>query len=181
MDYSRNNGFFSITIRYGEKGFTVRGLRQFRLSNRVSRSYKGGVRIMATCKDCLHVDVCEDIARHKLSPERAKEVLPILRNSRKICDHFQDRSQFVKLPCKPRETIYRICPVNEGEPCCNCSWQCCDCYDIGFQSNCSHNSIRVGTAGGVEWIMKRAHYFGKIYFSTREEAEKVLKERESND
>lgn len=28
---------------------------------------------MATCKDCVHVDVYEDITRHKLSPSRAKK------------------------------------------------------------------------------------------------------------
>jgi hypothetical protein len=130
---------------------------------------------MATCKDCLHFEICRerrytdhwDIALDK-------------ENAEKECGTFKDRSQFVELPCKPGETIYRICPVNEGEACCNCSWQCCDCYDIGFQSSISHNSIRVGTAGSVEWIMKRAHYFGEIYFSTREEAEQALKEHESN-
>lgn len=118
------------------------------------------------CKNCVHMHVCA-----------YRQTMDIGNDYAKHCKDFKDRSQFVELPCKPGETIYRICPVNEGEPCCNCSWECCDCYDIGFQSNCSHNSIRVGTAGGVEWIMKRAHYFGKIYFSTREEAEQALKER----
>jgi len=27
---------------------------------------------MATCKDCVHVDVCEDLTRYKLSPKRAE-------------------------------------------------------------------------------------------------------------
>ena len=38
---------------------------------------------MATCKDCVHVDVCEDITRHKLSPSRAEKILPILREHEK--------------------------------------------------------------------------------------------------
>ena len=53
---------------------------------------------MASCKDCLHVDVCEDITRHKLSPSRAKEILPILREHGKTCELFKDRSRFVELP-----------------------------------------------------------------------------------
>lgn len=138
---------------------------------------------MATCDDCVHVDVCrkyvEGLAAARGIRLSCKELDSVFECD--DCEHFKYRSQYVELPCKPGETIYRICPVNEGEPCCNCSWECCDCYDIGFQSNCSHNSIRVGTAGGVEWIMKRAHYFGEIYFSTREEAEQALKERRASE
>ena len=54
---------------------------------------------MATCKDCVHVDVCEDITRHKLSPSRAEKILPILRERGKTCELFKDRSRFVELPC----------------------------------------------------------------------------------
>ena len=54
---------------------------------------------MASCKDCVHVDVCEDITRHKLSPSRAEKILPILRERGKTCELFKDRSRFVELPC----------------------------------------------------------------------------------
>ena len=53
---------------------------------------------MASCKDCVHVDVCEDITRHKLSPSRAEKILPILREHGKTCELFKDRSRFVELP-----------------------------------------------------------------------------------
>lgn len=39
---------------------------------------------MATCKDCLHVDVCNSRC-------------PDPNNERLICDNFKDRSQFVEL------------------------------------------------------------------------------------
>ena len=52
---------------------------------------------MANCKDCVHVDVCEDFTRHKLSPSRAEEILPILREHGKTCELFKDRSRFVTL------------------------------------------------------------------------------------
>ena len=51
-----------------------------------------------TCKDCIHYEACEDFTRHKLSPERAKELLPILRDKGRTCEHFKDRSRFVELP-----------------------------------------------------------------------------------
>ena len=53
---------------------------------------------MVTCKDCVYVDVCEDITRHKLSPSRAEKILPILREHGKTCELFKDRSRFVELP-----------------------------------------------------------------------------------
>ena len=61
---------------------------------------------MATCKDCVHVEVCEDITRHKLSPSRAKEILPILREHGKTCEQFKNRSRFVELPCKIGNKLY---------------------------------------------------------------------------
>ena len=53
---------------------------------------------MASCKDCLHVEICEDFTRHKLSPSKAEEILPILRERGNTCEHFKDRSRFVELP-----------------------------------------------------------------------------------
>ena len=53
---------------------------------------------MATCKDCVHVEVCEDLTKAKLSPKRAEELLSVLREYGRTCDHFKDRSRFVELP-----------------------------------------------------------------------------------
>ena len=54
---------------------------------------------MASCKDCVHVEVCEELTRRKLSQKRAEELLPVLREHGRTCDHFKDRSRFVELPC----------------------------------------------------------------------------------
>lgn len=56
---------------------------------------------MSTCKDCIHFVVCEDFTRAKLSSKRAEELLSVLREHGKTCEHFKDRSQFVEL--KERE------------------------------------------------------------------------------
>jgi hypothetical protein len=102
-----------------------------------------------------------------------------MENIEKHCTQFKDKYRFIELPCGVGDTVYRICPVNEGDKCCNCSWEFCDCYDIGFQCGSQHNSIRVISASDPKWIMRRAPYFGEIYFLTREEAEQVLEEYES--
>ena len=52
---------------------------------------------MASCKDCVHVEVCEDFTKAKLSPKRAEELLPVLREYGRTCDHFKGRSRFVEL------------------------------------------------------------------------------------
>lgn len=52
---------------------------------------------MARCKDCVHVEVCEDFTKAKLSPKRAEELLPVLREHGRTCDHFKARARFVEL------------------------------------------------------------------------------------
>lgn len=46
---------------------------------------------MASCKDCLHVDVCK--SRNIFGDMPA-------------CEHFKDRNQFLELPCKIGDTVY---------------------------------------------------------------------------
>lgn len=48
---------------------------------------------MASCKDCLHVDVCKN-----------RDIF----GDMPICKHFKDRTRFVELPCKIGEELYRI-------------------------------------------------------------------------
>ena len=94
-----------------------------------------------TCKDCIHVEVCEDFTRHKLSPERAKELLPILRDKGRTCEHFKDRSRFVELSHAEwvededmyGDPIYHCSNCNEhfvleeGTPTDNCYFYCPNC------------------------------------------------------
>ena len=48
---------------------------------------KGGLK-MATCKECVHNNICN------------------LQHIEKYCDHFKDRSRFVELPCKIGDIVY---------------------------------------------------------------------------
>ena len=70
---------------------------------------------MATCKDCVHVDVCEDFTKAKLSPKRAEEVLPVLREHGRTCEHFKGRSRFVELPCKVGDTAWILERYKNGD------------------------------------------------------------------
>lgn len=133
---------------------------------------------MSTCKDCVHVKVCADYAKVNMSEKLAKEVIPQVINSGVICNFFKDRSIFIELPCKVGQKVYRICPVPKGKGCRSCPWEYCDCHDIGYHKD-MQNSVREVKSRDFEWIVKRKPYFGRIYFSTREEAEQALKERDS--
>lgn len=144
---------------------------------------------MAKCADCVHVDVCEDITRHKLSPERAKELLPILRNSGKICDHFQDRSRLVELPqsvhlCDAVHFVLKgLDEIDLQE------------YTFTVGKNAVSDTVQfiteIGTYGF--WVGESPREFapdyddfyywyelGETVFLSREEAEQFLKEREEN-
>lgn len=137
---------------------------------------------MASCKDCLHVEVCRyytnELAKANGIPLKVEEIEGLLECD--DCDNFKDRSRFVELPCSVGETVYRICPVENGKGCGSCPWEYCECHDIGFQND-RKNSIREGKANNFAWILKRIPYFRKIYFTTREAAAQALKEREKDE
>jgi len=136
---------------------------------------------MPTCKDCIHYGACkktrEDIFRLIRLIIQNFDITYDEHDKAKFCEYFQDRSKFIELPCKVGQMVYRICPVPKGKGCESCPWGYGYCYDIGYQKD-RPNTIREVKARDLEWVMKRKLYFGRVYFSTREEAEKALKERE---
>ena len=98
----------------------------------------------------------------------------------KRCSDFKDRSRFVELPCKVDDVVYRICPINDCGDCRRCPFVCNDCYDIGFVND-DANPIRSGKVNSSDWVIKHLHYFGKMYFTTKAEAEQALKEKEEKE
>lgn len=125
---------------------------------------------MASCKDCLHLEVCNSR-------------FPDPNNERFICEQFKDRSRFVELPCKVGDMVYMITEQMQK---------------VGRKKvtktvivECCVDNFRIGDAGypsaalcdnenawcyGVEPKM-----FGEIIFLSREEAEQALKEREKDE
>lgn len=102
---------------------------------------------MASCKDCLHVEVCKMHYRQKceLTYESEREVEIAMCKAQKAvdieCDYYKDRSRFVELPhaewiedeaiCD--YLIYRCSNCNErfvleeGIPLDNCYFYCPNC------------------------------------------------------
>lgn len=110
---------------------------------------------MATCKDCLHFEVCDDYQRRLAN-----------------CNHFKDRSKFIELPCKVGDILYHPVPLRNiiAE------------YRIkSFQiySNCVWvNWNLVDGVATINFSGIYANEIGKTVFLTQEEAEQAFKERE---
>ena len=64
---------------------------------------------MASCKDCVHVEVC---CEKNLHVAVGMNIIPRFKYKRieQECKHFKDRSRFVELPCliKPRDKVWYI-------------------------------------------------------------------------
>lgn len=111
-----------------------------------------------TCKDCVHYDACNRIL-----------------NRLEVCDQFKDKTRFVELPCKVGDTIYKVwyLPCHHGETYPD-SYNCCGCED-----ECDlKKTIFEVPVPSIQFIVKE--FLKKdngVYYLTREEAEKVLKEK----
>ena len=118
----------------------------------------GGDRVVATCKDCICYSGCSGILNDfgmRLNP------------AREVCDRFEDHARFVELPCVAGEYVYVIEPI--------------------FGKSIEH-TIRRRKIKSIEphaeikfygsWIHDFLSGFGRYIFSTYEEAEQALKERE---
>lgn len=144
---------------------------------------------MASCKDCVHVEVCRftDLPA-PLSDSYIRESEYI----EKRCDNFQDRSRFVELPypIKPHDKVWYILEgLSEID---------LKDYEI-TKGDCAVGNnpdtvIEVGTFGfWVNQLSERNEDYlvpddcdfiswdeiGKSYFLTKEAAEQALKEREA--
>lgn len=108
---------------------------------------------MATCKECLHLPVCE-LLRSRGERDAASFQLS-------GCDHFKDRARFVELPCKMGGTLYMIVTKRSRVYTPEFSF-------IKITHLTELNAFRV------------VRCFGKTVFLTRKEAEKALAERKSN-
>lgn len=156
---------------------------------------------MATCADCVHVEVCKDfmssliegLELDKSDVELIKKELNQDDADKGACDHFWDRARFVELPypIKPHDKVWYILEgLSEID---------LKDYEI-TKGDCAVGNnpdtvIEVGTFGfWVNQLSERNEDYlvpddcdfiswdeiGKSYFLTKEAAEQVLKEREEN-
>ena len=107
---------------------------------------------MATCKDCLHVEVCEDFTRHKLSPSKAEEILPILRERGNTCEHFKDRSRFVELPVKISDKYYM--DIKQAKTVSNMLLTISQNFEYNGDNSSAFKSYFIGVGDAIESCLK---------------------------
>lgn len=114
---------------------------------------------MASCRECLHCDVCS----------AEKTCLPDYVN----CKHFKDRTRFVELPCKFLYKCFVLPTIENNLP------DITEMKCIGF--SLSHDSYNANLITDKNKLYQpRFGAFGKTVFLTKSEAERALKERENN-
>ena len=109
---------------------------------------------MAICENCIHYELCSSISIKKIGIS----LIP-----QDECCGYKDRSRFVELPCKLGDTVYYF--NSDGE--------------IYSQKVSGFIVNFVGILVDSD-VMFDSHLMGDRFFSTREEAEQALKERENN-
>ena len=66
---------------------------------------------MASCKDCVHVEVCTHFAKmildsFNVSEDDAQDLLKKCNGDASVCNDFADRSRFAEIPSTVYTTIY---------------------------------------------------------------------------
>lgn len=121
---------------------------------------------MSRCYDCLHYEACNYWLK--------KENKHLLNTEGFICDNFTDRSEWVHLPCKVGDTIYKLwhTPCHNGETYPD-SYGCEGCYD-----ECDiKKTITEYKVPSLRFIIDELMNDSCVYYLTREEAEKALEEK----
>ena len=152
---------------------------------------------MPKCKDCVHSEICTNHLKavrgiygavmaisgrevNRLESALSEISITIGQIGCDGCDHFQDRSRFVELPCKVGDKVYLD----------NLHIKYADVIGIYIDAFGGVLDLRVFTnvpipnGFGYEHFISKDYTFediGKRIFLTREEAEKALKERENNE
>lgn len=121
---------------------------------------------MASCKECLHYDVCEArIAADENYSERNY-------TENNNCSNFKDRNRFVELPCKVGDTVYYLQQQYSNK------WSIIPVTVSEFQIDRWQRIYCVEERQNTQMF-----YFddiGKTVFLTREEAEKALEGHKNN-
>lgn len=115
---------------------------------------------MASCKDCLHYDVCQ----FHIDEETKMTV--------NECGHFKDRNRFVELPCKVGDTIYEIKERKR-----NGEWKKAIVGRVVQGFEIGKNGWMVAICGTTLSVFLCD--LEKTVFLTKSEAEQALKEQEN--
>lgn len=111
---------------------------------------------MASCAECVHVEVCKDYINAVLGDVDESQMCG------DDCEFYKESSRFVELPCKVGDTIYWNLLGKTVE-------------DEIMSITIYKNVIRVSLGKGISFDIED---IGRMLFLSREEAEQELKERE---
>ena len=95
----------------------------------------------------------------------------------KLADYedAEEQGLLIRLPCKVGDTVYKLWyePCHHGNDTPD-SWECSGCED-----KCDlKKAVFEFSVPCLEWILQHMKYFGsRVWFLTREEAEKALAEK----
>lgn len=135
---------------------------------------------MATCAECVHVDVCHEFVKELAAARGLKlgsveEISAILQSD--DCEQFKDRSRFVELPCKVGDTVYfNNVHLRYAKVIAIYIDASGGMFDLDIATN-------IETVAGYEHFINKDYTFediGKRLFLTKESAEQAVKEREEN-
>lgn len=122
-----------------------------------------------TCKECVHYEACKRAI--KLHTELMDNKYRFGMDETKPCELFKPKSRFVELPCEVGQEFYWINFVSKEIE--TDRVIAINIYEDGF--TITTKTISSGSKAICTFGEKR---FKQIMFSSREEAEKALKERE---
>jgi len=118
---------------------------------------------MSKCRNCLSEEICRYNDGHNLY---CKDDY--------VCPHFKNRSEWVHLPCKVGDTVFKLwyepCHNGETHP---------DSYDCeGCLDECDiKKTITEYKVPSLRFIVNELMNDSCIYYLTREEAERALEEK----
>ena len=125
---------------------------------------------MATCKECVHFEVCTNFANmildaSNVSEDDAQCLLKKCTGDASVCNDFADRARFVELPCLPGNKVFYF-DTDERIYVQTVESLIYGLTKTGFVINSE-----------VDFI---SDLLGERFFLSYEEAERALKEREKN-
>ena len=123
---------------------------------------------MASCKECVHFEVCTNFANmildaFNVSEDDAQCLLKKCTGDATVCNDFADRSRFVELPCLPGDKVFYF-DTDERIYVQTVESLIYGLTKTGFVINSE-----------VDFI---SDLLGERFFLSYEEAERALKERE---
>ena len=120
---------------------------------------------MVTCKDCVHYDVCasNEYVFSQFTGEIFERLIYI--GNRIDCKRFKDKSRYIELPCNVGDTVY-----------------CID-YILEITEKCIVYGFQIFANGKIQLLVDNGEtkFVTPNWYTTKEEAEKALKESEQND